>query len=217
MWRSIFNYLSIVSIDLRVFKSAVLWVLGIFCLPKWIGLNFSTDPIKLNLGAGARRGKNGWLTVDRRGADLCWDLSKGIPLPNDSVSELYHSHLLEHIEPSAINTFLVECRRVLRVGGKMNVCVPDIEYYLKLYQSGNNNYTADPVVHTPSFFSTGSSVDIVNYIAYMNGQHRFMFDEECLVNIVRQAGFSNVRIRSFEHLLDPDSRKEASLFLEAIK
>ena len=43
-----------------------------------------------------------------------------------------------------------------------------------------------------SAFHGNSRVDYVNYIAYMDGHHKYMFDEENLLSILRNVGFSTV-------------------------
>lgn len=65
--------------------------------------------VKIELGSGPKNGKNGWTTVDLYGADINWDLRKGIPLPEQSVDNLYCSHLLEHIPFHQLMPFLREC------------------------------------------------------------------------------------------------------------
>ena len=57
----------------------------------------SLDQIKLELGSGQKKGKDGWVTVDLHGADINWDLRRGLPLRDGSVDVIYSSHLLEHI------------------------------------------------------------------------------------------------------------------------
>ena len=46
--------------------------------------------IFIELGSGNKKGGNGWLTIDNTiKCDLSWDLNKGIPFPNESISKIY--------------------------------------------------------------------------------------------------------------------------------
>ena len=44
-----------------------------------------------------------------------------------------------------------------------------------------------------------------------------MFDEENLINTLRQAGFSDVKLREFDHQLDLKERDSESIYALAIK
>lgn len=61
------------------------------------------------------------------------DLRKGIPYPDDSVSAVYHSHVLEHIDREHADGFMREIHRVLRPGGIQRVVVPDLEILVRRY------------------------------------------------------------------------------------
>jgi SAM-dependent methyltransferase len=66
---------------------------------------------------------------------VIWDLRKGIPYPDNTFHAVYHSHFLEHLDTSASELFLRECYRVLRPGGVLRIVVPNLEYYINLYNS----------------------------------------------------------------------------------
>ena len=61
------------------------------------------------------------------------DLRRGIPFPDGSVDAVYHSHVLEHIDRSAVPGCLAEIRRVLRIGGVHRIVVPDLELVVRNY------------------------------------------------------------------------------------
>ena len=84
------------------------------------------EDIKIELGAGAAKGQNGWLTLDLSDAcDINWDLSQPLPFPDNSVSRLYPSHVLEHFPTKISFRLLSDCYRVLKPGGS-DACVPDV-------------------------------------------------------------------------------------------
>ena len=182
---------------------------------KWNALNEKTE-IKLELGSGKIKGKDGWTTVDIDGADINWDLKRGIPLPNNSVDKIYSSHLLEHIPYEQLIILLKKCRSVLKVGGEFSVCVPNFRFYIDSYKEGKM-FKERETWWQQGLIDTGSAIDQLNYIAYMNDEHKYMFDEENLVNTLKKAGFSNVKLREFGESLDRSERDHESIYALAIK
>ena len=65
--------------------------------------------------------------------------------------------------------------------------------------------------------NTGSNIDQLNYITYMLDQHKYMFDEQNLINTLITAGFLNVSLREFDDSLDLISRFEESIYAKAIR
>lgn len=71
-------------------------------------------------------------------------------------------------------------------------------------------------IYRPAFNNT-TKIDYVNYMAYMDGHHKYMFDEENLLFILKSAGFRNVRLREFSIDLDHKERDFESIYGEAEK
>jgi hypothetical protein len=57
----------------------------------------------------------------------------GVPLPEGAAGCVYHSHILEHLQPELGKKFLRECFRVLAPGGIVRVVVPDLEQSARDY------------------------------------------------------------------------------------
>lgn len=172
--------------------------------------------VKIELGSGKKSGKDGWITVDQSGADIIWDLRRGIPMPDESIDRIYSSHLLEHIPYQQLIPFLRECRRVMKSDAEFSVCVPNFRLYVDAYNDKKLLRTRD-TWWQPGVVDTGSSIDQLNYIAYMLDEHKYMFDEENLINTLLQAGFSNVQLREFNEELDLLERDFESIYAKAGK
>jgi predicted SAM-dependent methyltransferase len=170
----------------------------------------------LELGSGAKEGFNGWTTIDLTGADISHDLRYGIPFPSGSVDRIYTSHMLEHIPYHDLLDFLNECYRVLKIGGELSVCVPDAGRYIKAYAEGRL-FMDSREKYQPAVTDTGSLLDQVNYIAYMNQLHKYMFDEENLLNTLKKSPFSCVKLRKFDPSLDRECRDFESIYATAVK
>jgi len=80
--------------------------------------------MKLNLGSFTER-FGGYLNVDidpKVNPDICCDIEKGIPLDDNTVSEIKANMILEHI--TDIIFVMNECWRILKPGGIFNIIVP---------------------------------------------------------------------------------------------
>ncbi|MCH2179233.1 MAG: methyltransferase domain-containing protein [Mariniblastus sp.] len=92
-------------------------------------------PKMLNIGCG-RTHHPAWLNMDLEAMDpnvVEHDITQGIPCPSDSLSAVYHSHILEHLKPEEGIDLLRECYRVLEPGGILRIVVPDLEKIAELY------------------------------------------------------------------------------------
>lgn len=51
-----------------------------------------------------------------------------LPLPyqSNSIDYIYHSHLIEHLTAKEGFLFLKDCHRILKPGGVMRICYPDV-------------------------------------------------------------------------------------------
>lgn len=176
------------------------------------------EDILLEIGSGNRQGKNGWLTLDiNRSCDIFWDLRKGIPFPDESIAKIYSSHLFEHLTFRESQALLDECLRVLIPGGIFSICVPNARIYIEAYLNPetklDNKYFFN---HRPAYNQT-TRIDFINYTAYMNGGHKYMFDEENLIHILKAKKMKNVHLREFDNMLDRVERDYESIYAEAEK
>lgn len=175
------------------------------------------NEISIEVGAGDKKGVGEWVTIDiARRCDLYWDLRKGIPFPDSKIKNLYSSHFFEHLSFPEIQRFLQECKRVLVPGGKFLICVPNARIYLEAYAKGEFLSSPPYFGYEPAYNHT-TRIDYVNYTAYMGGVHKYMFDEENLVFILKSAGFANVRLRPFDPNIDMQERDFESIYAQAEK
>ena len=94
----------------------------------------------LNLGCGTTFHKD-WINIDFvSGSEdvIKHNLLNGIPLDDDSVEVVYHSHVLEHFSKSDGRFFISECFRVLKKNGILRIAVPDLEIIAKEYLKNLN-------------------------------------------------------------------------------
>ena len=174
-------------------------------------------PIWLEIGAGPGRKVTGWTTADQcEGCDLVLDLAKPLPFPDNSVEKIYSSHVLEHFYFSDIFRLLSECRRVLKPSGVFSASVPNARIYIEAYARPESFDPAIYCRHAPAY-NYNSKIDYLNYIAYMDGHHRYMFDEENITAILGKAGFKNASLRPFDEEVDAKQRDFQSIYVQAEK
>lgn len=90
-----------------------------------------------NLGCG-RRHHPDWINIDIDPGDdgaIRHDLSRSVPLADESCDVVYHSAVLEHFRRKDALKFLIECKRILRPAGMLRVGVPDLQRICELYLS----------------------------------------------------------------------------------
>jgi predicted SAM-dependent methyltransferase len=107
---------------------------------------------------------------------------------NDSVSEVYASHVFEHVKQVKVLETLVEIRRILKPAGKFYVSVPDLDILCHMFI----NPVASPDIkfHVMRMMF-GGQVDDYDF-------HFFGWNQLFLFDFLRKAGFSNVnRVKSF--------------------
>lgn len=174
-------------------------------------LRASTDELWLDIGGGNRAGSGGWLTIDvTHECDIYWDLRMGIPFDDGSVSRIYSSHLFEHLTYVEAQGLLDECLRALKPGGSFSICVPNAGMYIAGY-NGEREIPSDYFGWKPAYNNT-TRIDALNYVAYMDGEHKYMFDQENLLHILKAKGFERVEQRAFDPQTDLEERDFESIY-----
>jgi SAM-dependent methyltransferase len=89
----------------------------------------------LNVGCG-HRFHNDWTNIDLESTDPSvqqHDITKGLPFEDQKYDAVYHSHVLEHLDPTDGDRLLEECYRVLKPGGVLRIVIPNLEQIATLY------------------------------------------------------------------------------------
>ncbi len=155
-------------------------------------------PHLLQLGSG-RNHFEGWLNSDLYAKPprfVFLDLTKPLPLPDQSFDRIFSEHAIEHIDWRAGQLMLRECHRVLKLGGRIHLETPDLTYYAELLTNDldelkrkaveeccreHGNPIGDP---SPCF--------VLNHMARHYG-HQFIYDETYLSAMLAKCGFVNIR------------------------
>lgn len=83
--------------------------------------------MRLNLGSGTNR-KQGYISVDKYvpEADAWWDLTEELPVDNESVDNIFASHVVEHFSRKEWEFISKDWARVMKPGGVIEIHCPDI-------------------------------------------------------------------------------------------
>jgi predicted SAM-dependent methyltransferase len=190
------------------------------------------DNLLVNLGAGTV-GKPGWVNVDASafdGINCVYDMRRGLPFPDASVRGLFCEHFLEHLDYDEEAPMLLrDCHRVLKPGGVLRIIVPDAEAYLRAYcEDGWDMLTrVRPLLpgRVDSYFGNryDSKMQAVNMIFRQGTEHKYAYDAETLMALLRRCGFARVEHQSFGRTLlqdlniDLPERATESLYVEGQK
>jgi predicted SAM-dependent methyltransferase len=136
------------------------------------------------------------------------DLGKNIPFADNAVDYVYSSHFLEHIPRESAKRLLTESYRVLKPGGHIRICIPDLNRAVSLYQEGKKEEALE-LFYVP------------NAVGQF-GRHHYMYDFDMLSALLTGMGFRDVRRRDYQEGAVPDldkldNRPEQTLFVEAVK
>lgn len=155
----------------------------------------------LHLGSGNIR-IEGFCNIDGNPLSQC-DVVSGLErlkFNSESVDVIYASHVFEHIPRFGTAATLREWHRVLKPGGKLYLCVPDLEALFKIYLENLPRYDTEEGRYL---------VDLVCGVAY-GGQvdrydfHFYGYSLVTLKALLESAGFENVRrFRRDELNFDP--------------
>lgn len=164
----------------------------------------SNDQKFLQVGGGfhIQSGKN-WLNGDLIAGEIYLDATKKLPFPDNSIDIVFTEQFFEHLLQENGLIFLSEVYRVLKPGGILRQSTPDLGKLVALYNDENdvvslseaiNRHIKNHRQNTPYAKPTGCQ--FINDIFRLWG-HKFIYDQETLKAISKEAGFHEFRWVSF--------------------
>jgi predicted SAM-dependent methyltransferase len=173
---------------------------------------FATHPVrKLQIGTGPNR-LPGWLNTDvfpHSKSTAYMDATRRFPFEDGAFDRAFSEHQLEHVDFVEGAAMLREIFRVLKPGGRLRVVTPDLERLVRLYTDGQgevgeryvqwitDRFIPEAPRYSPAF--------VINCCMRFSG-HRFLYDAQTLVALLRDTGFADVTPREPGESDDPELR-----------
>ena len=134
--------------------------------------------MKLHLGCGKNLLPD-YTNIDRtENADIVHDIRTLDFIDNDTVDEIYISHVMEHFSRREIYSVLCEYNRVLKTGATLRISVPDFDSIVSVY-NGKNLEILTGLLY-------GGQVDEYDY-------HKICFNFDLLSELLRCCGFGLIQ------------------------
>ncbi len=173
-----------------------------------------------------RRQEYGKLKQRGKGWFLNYNLLNSWPVADNSLSFVAGSHVIEHLDLNNGIKLLTLAHRALKKGGVIRLSCPDLEKYARAYVNKDRSFFDHPLIREWCAFKSAQTFgEIFIAKAYdSGGAHRWFYDFESLSDILRRAGFDNIRKVSRlegdmpdKDLLEPAGRELETVYVEARK
>lgn len=154
---------------------------------------------------------------------ILWADAKKLPVPDESAEMIYSSHMLEHLDRKDAAIFLAEAKRVLRAGGVIRLCMPDIRLLAEEYLV---NQDADVFIQKTLMCipRPRSIYDRISTLIIGPRHHQWMYDGKSMSSLLEVSGFSNPKILApgvtttvLSEGLDLFQHSDHSFYIEAVK
>lgn len=175
---------------------------------------------RMNWGCGSYVDA-GWYNSDLKsdpGIDLTADIRDGLPLDDATFDYVVSVHALPMISLPDLPVVLGELRRVLRPGGTLRLCLPDLDLAIAAYTRGDRGY-----FHVPDEDESTLSGKLITQLLWY-GWSTTLFTYEWTSELLERAGFVDVGRRDFGRtatshpgICDLDNRPDESFYVEATR
>jgi len=147
-------------------------------------------PIKLNLGCGMFK-MDGYVNIDKyyQHADIHVDV-KDFHLPENTVEEIIAIHLLEHLNPHHIDMHLENWFKMLKVGGKLIMELPDVEEICKQYSTATKEEKGNLTICLYGAYDTYTEGKTTN----ITSPHLWGWSPETVEERLIKVGFKSIKV-----------------------
>ena len=150
----------------------------------------------MKLHIGGEEKKDGWKILNiqkKKDVDFIGDISDLSQFQDNSIDEIYASHVVEHVAQKKVEKTLKGIYKVLKENGKFYVSVPDMDILCKIFL--HPKATEQIKIHVMKMMFGGQKDDYdFHYFGW-----NFLFMKEFLL----KAGFKKVeRVKSFSLFKD---------------
>lgn len=177
----------------------------------------------------------GWLLKNKLGQKFdkhvkFGDITKGLPgIKENSCDGVYTSHVLEHMSLEDFRKALKNTYKMLKVGGRLRLIIPDLEVLVRDYIQDIEDGKAEASIRFIDRTYLGEIERPKGFIAiskYLFGylRHLWLWDNYSTVEELKKVGFENIRFCEFNDsedemfkLVENEERFKLCVKIEAIK
>ncbi len=145
----------------------------------------------MKLHIGGEEKKEGWKILNiqkKENVDYIGDITDLSQFEENSIEEVYASHVVEHVPQKKVKKMFKGIHRVLKENGKFYVSVPDLDVLCQIFMDPKAPTQVKMNVMRIMF---GGQVDDYDF-------HYFGWNLQFMFNFLTEAGFTNIkRVKSF--------------------
>ena len=155
----------------------------------------------MKLHIGGWEAKEGWkiLNIQKRdNVDFVGDISDLSQFKDNSISEVYASHVFEHVKYIDVKKTLLGIYRILVSGGKFYISVPNMNVLFRQFLEKKNQTKTKIKIMRMIF---GGQIDEYDF-------HYFGWDFELLSGLLKNVGFEEIEKVDKFSIFTHDTSKE---------
>ena len=140
----------------------------------------------MKLHIGGKEAKEGWKILNiqkNESVDFVGDMSDLSQFKDNSIDEIYASHVFEHVKFVDTKKTLAGVHRVLIQGGKFYISVPDMNVLFRQFLEKKNEIKNK--IHIIRMIFGGQTDE--------NDFHYFGWDFELLSSLLKNIGFKDIK------------------------
>ena len=178
---------------------------------------------KLNIGCGNNFVEN-WINIGlfnipqgiyifsktkNQAFAINFDMTLEFPFDSDTITCIYASHFIEHLNFLEGIKFLNSCYKVMKKGARIRLVFPDLELWIKKYYEDDISFFKKYYELTKNNnklpeLKTKGEIFMSQFYAW---NHKWCYDFDSIKDILVSAGFLNItRKEAFESVI-PDIKK----------
>ena len=172
------------------------------------------DGIRINIGSGDWT-NDGWTNLDypsdwyknaqKKHKIIPYDIrNDALPFPDNSVTSVYCSHVIEHIENKFIEHLFSEIYRVLKPGGCARICCPDAEFLYQVARSDTSEFWSWRNEWYRSAYYDGPAPRPVDYLVREVATPKLLYYKDSINHDDYIEQFNNMTMVEFFEFLTKD-------------
>lgn len=132
--------------------------------------------------------------LSKKKIDLICDITKKIPLKDNSIKVIFSRDTLEHLKWDELNNHLIECNRILEDNGIVRITMPNLDKIIERYHKKDEDL--EYAIKNSEISSLISPIHnhtdlFINRILYHD--HYYLHNYDTIKRILTNCGFSEIK------------------------